>query len=55
MLLLSPSFLLAVEKLCRIHGVFSQGRKDVRKQVSVSTQLTPQAQGESTEGLLHKD
>lgn len=53
--MLSPSFLFAVEMLCSIHGIFSQERKDLREQVSFSIQLTPQAQGESTEGLLHKD
>jgi len=36
------------------HGVFSQGRKDMRNQISFFTQLTLQARGESAEGLSTK-
>lgn len=36
------------------HGVSSQGRKDTKKRISLFTQLTLQAQGESIEGLSTK-
>lgn len=49
--LLSLSSSPAVEMLGSTRSIFSQGRKDVRNQISFFIQFTFQAQGESTEGL----